>query len=80
MQATNSFCIPLLSYGFGVISWTKAEITKFDWLVRQVMTAANYHHPHSAFEQLHLPCKLGGLGLLCAEHLPECRIIMLSHY
>ena len=80
VQATNSFCVPLLSYGFGVISWTKAEITKFDRLVRQVMTAANCHHPRSAIEQLHLPRKLGGRGLLCIEHLLERCIIMLSHH
>ena len=63
--------------GFGVISWTKA---KFDRLVHQVMTAANCHHPRSAIERLHLPRKLGGRGLLCVEHLLECRIIMLSHH
>ena len=80
MQATNSFCISLLSYGFGVISWTKPEITKFDRLVRQVMTAANCHRPRSAIERLHLPRKLGGRGLLCVEHFLEHRIIMLSHH
>ena len=26
VKVTNSFCIPLLSYGFGIVDWTKAEM------------------------------------------------------
>ena len=77
VQATNSFCIPLLSYGFGVVGWTKFEVLQFDRLVRQVITNANCHHPRSSVERLFLPRKLGGKGLLCVENL--C-LIMLSHH
>ena len=29
-RATNSFCVPLLSYAFGIVPWTKKEIQQFD--------------------------------------------------
>jgi len=32
VKATNSFCVPILTYGFGVIPWTKHEIIQFDVL------------------------------------------------
>ena len=80
VQATNSFCMPLLSYGFGVIDWSKSEITNFDRLVRRVMTAANCHHPCSAIEQLFLSSKLGGRGLSCVENLLDHRLIILPHH
>jgi len=32
-----SFCISLISYGFDIVEWTKAEITQFD-VVRNVQT------------------------------------------
>ena len=80
VQATNSFCIPLLSYGFGVVGWTKSEVLQFDQLVRQVMTNANCHHTRSSVERLFLPRKLGGRGLLCVENLLEHHLIMLSYH
>jgi len=74
VQATNSSCIHLLSYGFGVVGWTKSEICK---IVHQVMTS---HHPRSAIERLFLSRKFGGKGLLCVENLLNHRLIMLSHH
>ena len=43
--ATNSFCIPLLCNGFGLVEWTKAEISQFDVFIRKALAAANSHHP-----------------------------------
>jgi len=41
VMATNVFCIPLLSYSFGVVEWTKAEVSQFDVMLRKILTAAN---------------------------------------
>jgi len=43
-RATNSFCVPLLTYGFGIVPWTKKEIEQFDINTRKVLTAINNHH------------------------------------
>ena len=52
VQATNSFCIPVLSYGFGIVDWIVAEITQFDILVRKMMVTSRSLHPRSAVERL----------------------------
>jgi len=80
VRATNSFCIPLLSYGFGIVDWSKAEIAQFDVTVRKTLTAANSHHPRAAVERLYLPRKLGGRGLTNIEHLYHRRLVLLSHH
>ena len=40
VQATNSFCVPLLSYGFGIVEWTAEELRRMDILARKVMREA----------------------------------------
>ena len=72
--------MPVLSYGFGIVDWTVAEISQLDILVRKAMTSANSLHPRSAVERLYLPHRLGGQGLVGVESLYQRRIIMLSHH
>ena len=64
VQATNTFCIPLLLYGFGIVDWTVAEVSQLDILIRKMMVTANSLHPRSAVERLYLPHRLGGRGLI----------------
>ena len=77
VQATNAYCVPLLSYGFGIVEWTKAELTHFD-----VLTRKNYdcYHPRAAVERLYLPRHMGGCGLLNTEHLYQRRFLVLSYH
>jgi len=30
VQATKAYCVPSLSYGFGIVEWTKAELSQFN--------------------------------------------------
>ena len=55
VRTNNSFCVPLLSYGFGLIPWTKKEMTQFDVKTRKLLTAAYSHHPWSTVECIYLP-------------------------
>jgi len=80
VQAYNGYCVPLLSYGFGVVEWTKAELTHFDVLTRKIMTSSNSHHPRSAVERLYLPRYMGGRGLLNIEYMYQRRLMMLYHH
>ena len=79
-MATNVFCIPLLSYGFGIVEWTKAEISQFDVMLRKALTAANSHHPRAAIERLYLPRRMGGRGIVNIESLYQRRVVMMSHH
>jgi len=78
VRATNSFCVPVLSYGFGVIPWTKQEISHIDVQTRKLLTATNNHHPRSAVERLYLPRSAGGLGLVNVENLFYRRLVALA--
>ena len=52
VRGTNSFCVPVLSYGFAIIPWTKKEVEQFDVLTRKTLTSTLSHHPRSAVERL----------------------------
>ena len=60
VQATNSFCVPLLSYGFGIVGWTVEELKEMDVLVRKVMREASSLRSRSAVERVYLPHCQGG--------------------
>ena len=68
MCVVVAVAVVVLSYGFGVVDWTKSEVLQFDRLVCQMMTNTNCNHPHSFVERLFLSRKLGGRGLLCVEN------------
>ena len=80
VRATNSFCVPLLSYGFRLIPWTKKEITPFDVKTRKLLTAAYSHHPRSAVEHIHLPHSTGGVGLINVENLYYRRVVLIAYH
>jgi hypothetical protein len=62
-QAINGFALPILRYGFGIIRWTKTELTKLDRKVRKLLTATKFHHPKSNTHRLHISRKGGGRGV-----------------
>jgi len=76
-RPTNSFCVPLLSYGFGIVPWTKKEIEQFDVGTRKILTATNNHHPCSAVEHVYLPRSAGGIGLINIENLYNRKLVSL---
>ena len=75
VRATNSFCIPLLSYGFGLIPLTKKEIAEFDV---KLLTASCNHNPRSAVEHLYLPQNAGSIGSINVENLFCRRIVTIA--
>ena len=62
-QAINGFALPILRYGFGIIRWTKTELTKLDRKVRKLLTANKFHHPKSNTHRLYISRKGGGRGV-----------------
>ena len=79
-RATNSFCVPLLSFGFGIVPWTKKEIQQFDVSTRRILSATNNHHPRSAIERIYLPRSAGGVGLVNIENLYNRKLVSLAHH
>ena len=80
VRATNSLCVPIVSFSFGIIPWTKKEIQHFDIVTRRIMTSTCNHHPRSAVERLYLPRSGGGRGLVNVENLYNRRLVVLAHH
>jgi len=80
VRATNSYCVPVLTYGFGIISWTKKEVQQFDVVTRKVLTECNSHHPRSSVERLYLPRTVAGRGLINIENLFYRKLVLLAHH
>ena len=80
VRGTNSFCVPVLSYGFAIIPWTKKEVEQFDVLTRKTLTSTLSHHPRSAVERLYLPRSAAGRGLVNIEHLFYRKLVSICHH
>lgn len=80
IKAINTYSIPLLTYTFGIISWTPTDLTDLDRTVRKTLTRYKQHHPKSCLERLYIPRKMGGRGLLNIQNLHDKQINSLTNY
>ena len=62
-KAYNSFALPILRYGFGILKWTKTELLKLDRKMRKILTKAGFHHPKSNTHRLYMSRADGGRGV-----------------
>lgn len=79
-KAINTFAVPLLTYSFGVLKWTKTDIEKLERTVRTSLTKHRKHHPKSSIERMSLPRNMGGRGLLNLNKLLSRQINGLRDY
>jgi hypothetical protein len=80
ITAINAFAIPVLSYSFGIINWTIAELQNLDRKTRKLLTLHRQHHPKAAIERLYLPRRDGGRGLLNIEGLHQRSMVSLQSF
>lgn len=78
VKAINTFAVPLLTYSFGVVKWTKTDLEAIERAVRVAFTKHRSHHPRSAIERVTLPRAAGGRGVidiqaLCANQIQQLR-------
>lgn len=78
IKAINTFAIPALTYSFGVIKWSKTEITGIERSIRTSLTKYNLHHPKAAIERMSLPRYMGGRGLIDIQQLLDKQIHSLQ--
>jgi hypothetical protein len=50
IKAINTYAIPILTYSFGIISWSNTDLKSLERLVRKTLTNHSMHHPKSAVE------------------------------
>jgi hypothetical protein len=62
IKAVNTYAVPLLTYSFGVIKWSKTNLQNINIKTRVLFTKFSKHHPKSAIERFNLPRENGGRG------------------
>jgi hypothetical protein len=67
IKAVNTYAVPLLTYSFGVIKWSKSNLQNINIKTRVLFTKFSKHHPKSAIERFNLPRENGGRGLVSAD-------------
>jgi hypothetical protein len=60
IKAVNTYAVPLLTYSFGVIKWSKTNLQNINIKTRVLFTKFSKHHPKSAIERFNLPRENGG--------------------
>lgn len=80
IKAINSWCIPILTYSFGVIHWSQTDLDNLNTMIRTTLTKYRMHHPKSSVERLYIPRKQGGRGLLDLKSLCNRQTTAMKKY
>ena len=64
IKAINTWTIPLIRYGAGIIDWTKNEIDEIDRKTRKMLNMYGGLHPKSNVDRLYLKRENGGRRLI----------------
>ncbi|XP_045463805.1 uncharacterized protein LOC123673363 [Harmonia axyridis] len=78
--ALNTWALPIMTYTFGVLTWSTTELRALDTKIRTILTKYGVHHPHSSVARLYLQRHLGGRGLLNLETSHNKSVIKLREY
>ena len=79
-MAINSLAVPVVTYGFGIVNWTNAELKNLDRKTRKLLTIHRSHHPKADVDRIYLKRAEGGRGLLQIEMSEKTSIIGLNSY
>jgi hypothetical protein len=79
IKAVNTYAVPLLTYSFGVIKWSKTNLQNINIQTRVLFRKFCKHHPKSAIERFNLPRENGGRGSNL-EILQQNQIASLKNY
>jgi hypothetical protein len=80
IKAVNTYAVPLLTYSFGVIKWSKTNLQNKNIQARVLFTKFCKHHPKSAIERFNLSRENGGRGFSNLEILQHNQIASLKNY
>ena len=66
-RAINTWAVPLLRYGAGIINWRKDELKNIDIRTRKMLRYNGAHHPQGDVDRLYVSREKGGRGLQSIE-------------
>ncbi|XP_028158192.1 uncharacterized protein LOC114351251 [Ostrinia furnacalis] len=79
-KAINSFAVPILTYSFGIIKWTKTELNSIQRIINTTLTKHRKHHPRACIQRQTLPRNEGGRGIIDIQNLHNKQITTLRSY
>jgi hypothetical protein len=80
IQAINTWAVPVVRYGAGVLSWKKGETRALDVKTRKLMRIHGAHHPQGDVDRLYVSRSLGGRGLHSIEEVVSREINALTTF
>ncbi|KAL1448488.1 hypothetical protein WDU94_005497 [Cyamophila willieti] len=80
VKAINTLAVPVLTYSFGIILWTKTDLESIMRKTRVTMTKERKHHPKSCTLRMTLPRAEGGRGLIDIENLHNNQVRSLRKH
>ena len=80
INAINTLAIPVVTYSFGIINWSKTDLSRVDSKIRKLLSTYRMHHPKADVDRMYLPRKEGGRGLIQLELTFETTMIGLDRY
>jgi len=80
MKAKNTYATPVLTFSFGIVKWSPADLENLQTKTRMLLTRYRFHHPHAAKERLTLPQQMGGRGMNCIIRLHDKQVKLLQTY
>ena len=76
--AHNTFAIPVITPTFGILNWTKDELSGIDVKTRKILTSTGNFHINSDVDRLYAHRNKGGRGLNSLADIYIARIISIS--
>ena len=80
VDAHNMLVVSKLTYSFGIINWTQAELDDIDRKLRKCISKYGCLNIHSNTKRIYLGRKNGGRGLINIHHLYNRVIVALVGY
>ena len=62
-RAINTWAVPVLRYGAGIINWRKDELKNIDIKTRKILRYNGAHHPQGDVDRLYVSREKGGRGV-----------------
>ena len=78
--AHNTFAIPVVTPTFGILNWTKDELSDIDVKTRKILTATGNFHVNSDVDRLYTHRQKGGRGLNSLVDIYIARVISISNH
>ncbi|KAL0878572.1 hypothetical protein ABMA27_003656 [Loxostege sticticalis] len=80
VKAINTYAIPVLTYSFGIITWSKTDLDTLQRTINTSLTKFRKHHPKTCTQRLVLARSEGGRGIIDIKNLHNKQITALRSY